>query len=103
MKSKLESDRAIFTDGVVKTTLVGNKVVHQQLADTALHNAKRAREVTTMRGPGEGRHIAEMPALEYHRLVAEAGGDEDKLQDLIFRWIQNPDNAHFRVWGKRHK
>ena len=100
MKSKLYGDRMEIFDGFVKTTLIGNKIVEQQMADAALHNAKLARETTTCIGPGEGRHIGDMPLPVYNDIMRQSKGDKDVETELIRRWFMNPDNAHFRAWGK---
>lgn len=100
MKAKLYGDRMELINGMVKTTLIGNKIVEEQMADAALFNAKLARETTSCIGPGAGRHIGDMPLPVYNDIMRQAQGDKEKETELIRRWFMNPDNALFRAWGK---
>lgn len=66
-----------------------------------LDNVKKLRE---LEGPtfGAGRLVAEIPMELWHQWAKDAGvrpNDHEAMKEVVARQLNNPDYAHFRVWG----
>lgn len=90
------------SDGVKRTALVDyeqpNKfTVHTEVEmDEVLEGIKRAREDETARNFPTNRLVARVPMTVYEKSIVEQWDEADWK-----KWLNDPDNAAFRVWPGR--
>ncbi len=66
-----------------------------------LNSVKKLRELEG-KTFGEGRLIAEIPLELWHQWAKNAGvrpEDREAMKDVVARNLNDPEYAHFRVWG----
>jgi hypothetical protein len=87
------------SDGVKRTALVDyeqpNKfTVHTEVEmDEVLEGIKRAREDEAARNFPTNRLVARVPMTVYEKSIVEQWDEADWK-----KWLNDPDNAAFRVW-----
>lgn len=88
------------SDGVKRTSISDDqnpeelKVFTEVQMDEVLEGIKRARE--SQPAKSDMRHLARVPMTVVEQSIHEQWDDNDWK-----RWLNDPDNAHFRVWQGR--
>ncbi len=90
------------SDGVRRTSITNDdrpgeiSVYTEVEADAILKSIEEAREVVALTPRSMNKHLARVPMTVYETSVVEQW-DEAKWK----KWLNDPDNAAFRVWQGR--
>jgi hypothetical protein len=90
------------SDGVKRTALVDYSdpdkfTVHTEVQmDEVLDSVKRAREEELAQPMRTNRLLAKVPMTVYEKSLVEQWDEADWT-----KWLNDPDNKHFRVWPGR--
>jgi hypothetical protein len=89
-------------DGVKRTMIADTETpdkftVHTSVEmDRVLESIKEAQEVEAGKSRPTNRHLARVPMTVYEQSIVEQW-DENRWK----QWLNDPDNAYFRVWPGR--